>query len=92
MDYAAALEAKSNAQAKHIIDLEASVDSQTVLTITTEYATSAVATRTNKGLSEIKEMMKQLAASVTVQTATVETLSTNMNGGISGVEKQTRRI
>ena len=48
MDYAAALEEKSNAQAEHIIELEASVDGQTVLTNTTEYAVSVVATGTNK--------------------------------------------
>ena len=48
MYYAAALEDKSNTQADRIIELEASVDGQTVLTNTTEYAASAVATGTNK--------------------------------------------
>ena len=54
MEYAAALEEKSNTQAERIIELEASVDGKTVLTETTEYAASAVATGTNKEISEIK--------------------------------------
>ena len=54
MDYAAALEDKFNVQAERIIELEAIVDGQTVLTITTEYAASAVATGTNRELSKIK--------------------------------------
>ena len=41
----------------------------------------------NKELIEIKAMMKQLAASVTAKAATVATLSTKTNGGISGAEK-----
>ena len=46
-----------------------------------------MATGTNKELSEIKAMMKQLAASVAAQAATVATLSTKMNGGSSGAGK-----
>ena len=63
------------------------MDSQTVLTNPTEYAASALATGTNKEISEIKAMMKHLAASVTYQVATVATLSTKMNTGNSGAEK-----
>ena len=48
MDYSAALEEKSNAKAERIIELEASVDGQLVLTNTTKYAASTVATETNK--------------------------------------------
>ena len=54
MDYATALEEKSNTRAERIIELEASVDSQTVLTNTTKYAASAVDTGTNKELNMIK--------------------------------------
>ena len=50
MDYAAVLEENSNAQAERIIELEPSVDFQTVITNPTEYATSAAATGTNKEL------------------------------------------
>ena len=88
MDYAAALEEKSNAQSKRIIDLEASMDGQTVLTNTTDYAAIAVATGNNKELSEIKAMMKQLAASVTSQAETVAKLFTKMNGSSSGAGKK----
>ena len=48
MDYSAALEEKSNAQAERIIELEASVDVQTVLTDTTNYVASTVDTGNNK--------------------------------------------
>ena len=44
MEYAAALEENYNTHADGIIELEASVDGQTVLTKTTEYVASAVAT------------------------------------------------
>ena len=77
MEYAAALEEKANTQAKRTIELEASVDVQIVFTDTTDYASRAVATGTNKEMSNIKEMMKQFAVSVTYQAATVATLSTN---------------
>ena len=36
-------------------------------------------------------MMKQLASSITAQVATVATLSTKMNGGISGTRKTTNK-
>ena len=42
MEYAAAKEEKANAQAKRILELEASVDGQIVLTKATEYAASAL--------------------------------------------------
>ena len=86
MDYAAALEDNSNAHADRIIEIEVSVDGQTVLTNPTKYAASAVATGTNNKLSEIKATTKHLAAPVTTQAATVATLSTNINGGSSGAK------
>ena len=46
-----------------------------------------MATGTNKELSDIKVMMKQLAAYVTAQVASVATLSTKMNSGSSGARK-----
>ena len=76
-----------NAQAERIIELEASVDGQTVLTNTTKYAANAVATGTNKELIKTKAMMNQLTASVTADVAAVATLSTKKNGGISGARK-----
>ena len=78
MEYAAALEEKANTQAKRIIELEASVDVQIVLTDTTDYASRAVATGTNKEMSNIKEMMKQFAVSVSYQADTVAILSTKL--------------
>ena len=51
MDYAAAIEEKSNPQANHIINLEASVDGQTVLANTTEYVASVMATASAYGNS-----------------------------------------
>ena len=87
MDYAAALEEESNTQAELIIELEDSMDVQTVPTNTNDYVASAVATGTNKELSKIKAMMKQLVDSVIDQVATVATLSTNMNRGSSGAGK-----
>ena len=42
MEYAAAKEEKANAQAKRILELEASVDGQTVLTKAAEIAASAL--------------------------------------------------
>ena len=63
------------------------MDGQTFLSNTTNYVASAVATGTNKEMSNIKETMKQLAASVTSQAEPVATLSTNMNGGISSSGK-----
>ena len=89
MEYYAALEEKINAQAERIIDLEGRVDGQTVLTSTTNYVTSAVATGTNNEMNEIKAMIKQLAYSVTAQAEKVATLSTNMNGVSSSSRKTT---
>ena len=70
MEYATVLEEKANTQAERIIELEARVYDQTVLTKTTDYAASAVATGTNMELNEIRETLNQLADSVTPQAAT----------------------
>ena len=88
MDYVSALEDQSKAKSERIIELEANMDGQTVLTNTTKYVASAMATGTNKELSEIKEMMNQLAASIIAEAETVASLSTNINGVSSGAEKK----
>ena len=54
MEYAEALEDKSNTQAERIIEIESRVDGQTILTNTNKYAAIMVATITNKELSKIK--------------------------------------
>ena len=72
---------KANAQAELIIELESSVDVQTVLTDTTNYAASVVDIVTNKELNNIKLMTKKLADYFTVQVVTMEALSTEINGG-----------
>ena len=54
MEYSAALEEKGNARAERIIELEARVDGQIVLTDTTDYAARAVAKATNKETINIK--------------------------------------
>ena len=72
MEYNAALGEKANAQTECIIELEASVDVQTVLTDTTNYLASVVVTSTNKKLNNIRAMTKQLAYSVTAQVVTME--------------------
>ena len=59
MEYAAELEENAKAQAERIIELEARMDGQTVLTDTTDYAASAVATGTNKEMSDIKSMSER---------------------------------
>ena len=89
MEYTAALEEKSNAQSKRIIDLDAIVYGQTVLTNTTDYAASAVSTGANKELTEIRSMMKPLAALVTAQAATVATLFTKINDSSSSAGQNT---
>ena len=93
MEYTAALEEKANVQAERIIDLEASVDGQTVLTEVTNFAASTVTTRgANKDLKDLHAMMKQLTASITTQSATFESLSTKTNsGGNGGGEKNTEK-
>ena len=48
MKYAVALEEKSNAQSKRIIDLDVRVYGQTVIIDTTDYAARAVSTGANK--------------------------------------------
>ena len=85
MEYDAALEEKANAQAESIIESEASVDGQTVLTEATYFVSSAVSTEgANKELKKIRAMMKRLKASITSQAATLEALSTNMNSNGRG--------
>ena len=65
------------------------MDVQTILANTTDYASSALSTGTNKELKKIQEIMKQLSASVTSQAATVATLSTKINGAGSGARRTT---
>ena len=85
MAYTAALEEKAKAQAKRIVELKASMDSQTVLTEATNYEESAVTTGgASKDLKELMETTKQLAASVTNQAATLAALSTKTNSGSVG--------
>ena len=48
MEYYMALEEKANTQAERTIELEASVDGQTVLADTIDYAASVLLTCTNK--------------------------------------------
>ena len=84
MGYAVALEDKSKVQDEFIIELEASVDGKTFLTDTMDYSASAVSTGAIKELTEIRDIVKKLAASVTSQATTVATLSTNINSGASG--------
>ena len=76
MEYASAVEEKTHTQAESILELEASVDEQTVLTKANEYAViSVTAGGNNKDLKELRLMMKQLTASVTAQAATLTALS-----------------
>ena len=84
-----ALEEKANVQAELVVELKSSMDGQTTLTDTKYYTASAVDTDNNRELKKIREMMKQLATSVTAQTAIVATLSTKMNGGSRGTRKTT---
>ena len=64
MEYAAALEEKANAQVERIIELEASVEGQTVLSKATNFAASSVTTGgDNKDLKELHAAMKQLTCS-----------------------------
>ena len=85
MKYSVALEDKANVQAKRIIDLEASVDDQTVLTEVTDYAASSVTTGgANKDLKELRATMNQLTASITAQDATLASLSIKTNSGGDG--------
>ena len=85
MEYAAALEEKYNMQFECIIDIEASVDGQTVITEATYFAAIAVATGgANKELKERRVMMKQFTAAFTSQAEPLEALSTNTNSGSGG--------
>ena len=91
MEYTTALEDKAHAQAKRIIELETSVDGQTILTKATDYVASAVTTGgSNKDLKDIRVMMKQLTYSFTAQAATLATLSVRTNSGGGG--KNTEKI
>ena len=58
MEYAAALEEKSNTQAERIIELKARVDGQDVLTENAYFPACAVSTGAIKELEEIQAMMK----------------------------------
>ena len=92
MEYAAALEEKAHAQAKRIIDLEASVDDQTVLTESTNYAASAVTTGgSNKDLKNLRSTMKQLTASFTSQATTLAALSVRTNSGGGGQNTENKK-
>ena len=85
MEYYEALEEKTNEQDKRITEHKASIDSQTVLTKATDFATSAVEPEGANGeLKDIRYMMKQPTASITKQDATLEYLYTNMNRGGGG--------
>ena len=82
MEYTAALEEKTHAQAERILALESSVDGQTVLTEATEYAASAVtAGGNNKDLKELRAMTKELTASITSQAETLASLSVKTHSG-----------
>ena len=66
------------------------MDVQTALTEATEYAASAVtAGGNNKDPKDLREMMKQLADSVTVQAATFTYLSVKTHSGGGGGRKNT---
>ena len=94
MEYAAALQEKAHAQAEHIVEIEASVDGQTVLTESTNYAASAVTTGgANKYLKELGEIMQQLMDSITDQAATLSALSvrTNSDGGGGGQNNKKKK-
>ena len=84
------LEEKANAQAQIIIELEASMDGQTVLTKATDFAASAVLTGSNKDLTEIRTMINHLEASLISQAETLADLSTKTNSG-SDVSKNTNK-
>ena len=84
MEYAAALEEKSYAQAERIIEVYASVNFQTVLTKSTDFSAIVVLTGAKKELTEIRAMMKQLEALVTAQDATVAALFTKITEGGGG--------
>ena len=85
MEYAAALEEKKHAQTERIITLEASMNGQNVLTEDTEYVASAVtAGGNNKGLKDVRMMIKQLTASVTAQGGILESLSVKTHSGGRG--------
>ena len=85
MEYAAALEEKTHAQAERILALEASVDRQTVLTEATNYTASAVTSGgNNKDLKDLRAMIKQLTESVIAQAETLAVLSVKTHSGSSG--------
>ena len=85
MEYSAALEEKTHTQAEHILEIEASVDGQTILTEATDYAAIAVTAEGNKkDLKGLRAMMKQLTDSVAVQAATLVALYVKIHSGGSG--------
>ena len=91
MEYSAALEEKTHTQAEHILEIEASVDGQTILTKATQYAASAVtAGGNNKELKELRETMKQRMDSVTTKAATLAALYVKTHSGGGGGGKNTK--
>ena len=87
MDYTAALEEESHAQDECILDLEASMNGQTVLTKATKYVASEVtAGGNNKYLKELRAIMKQLKALVTAQAEILadQSVKTHSGGGSGG--------
>ena len=88
MEYAAALEEKAHAKSERILELEASVDGQTVLTDAIKYVASTVTVGLkNKDL--LITMMKQLTASFTNQAATLAALSIQTHSGGDSGRKNT---
>ena len=86
------MEENSHTQTNCIIKLEVSVDGQTVLTESTDYAASVVTTGgANKNLKEMRAIMKQLTDSVTAQAATLAALYFRTNSG-GGDGKTPKRI
>ena len=66
------------------------MDGHTALTKATKNAESAVtAGGNNKGLKDVRMMMKQLTASVTAQAATLASLSVKTHSGDSGGRENT---
>ena len=91
MECAAALVEKTHAQAERILEIESSMDGQTVLTKATEYTASTVsAGGKNNNLKELREMMNQLKALVTAQGGTLAALSVKIYSGDGGGKKKDR--
>ena len=92
MEYAVALEELAHAQADRIIEVEASVDGQTVFTDSSNYVVSAVTMGgSKKDLKDLRAMMKKITASVTTQAAILAALYIRENSGGSGGGKNTEK-